>query len=119
MNSTVIQEIANQLGMAVDDAGMFIRQCLPQYAGLQIFYNVMTAILGVMFIIITIVVARKIFVHQQHDMCGEFCTTTIVVSTLIIMLCICILVCNIGDAVGWAVFPEASLIDTVFDCVGQ
>lgn len=34
MDSTVIQEIANQLGIAVDDAGAFIQQYLPQYASL-------------------------------------------------------------------------------------
>ena len=29
MNETVIQEIANQLGMAVDQAGAFIQTYLP------------------------------------------------------------------------------------------
>ena len=118
MDSSVIQEIASQLGMAVDDAGAFIQQCLPQYAGLQIFYNVMWTILWIALIIVTVVVARKIFVHQQHDMDGEFCMTIIVCSTVLVAMFVMQLVCNIGDAIGWAVFPEASLIDMVFDCVG-
>lgn len=118
MDSSVIQEIANQLGMAVDDAGAFIQQYLPQYASLQTLYNVMYIILWIMLIAITVVAARKIFVHQQHDMDGEFCTMTIVVSTIFIVFFIYSLICAIGNAVGWAMFPEASLIDTVFDCVG-
>lgn len=35
MDSTVIQEIANQLGMAVDQAGQFIQDQLPQFAALK------------------------------------------------------------------------------------
>lgn len=119
MDSTVIQEIASQLDMAVDDTSVFIQQCLPQYAGLHILYNVMYAIICIALIIITVVVARKIFVHQQHDMDGDFCTTIIVLSTIVVALCAFCLVCNVGNAVGWAVFPEASLIDTVFDCVKE
>lgn len=118
MNSTVIQEIANQLGMAVDDAGTFIHQCLPQYASLQIFYNVMWMIAFVVLIVITVIVARKIFIHQQHDMDGEFCTTIIICSATLVAVFMIPLVCSIGNAIGWIVFPEASLIDMVFDCAG-
>lgn len=119
MDSTVIQEIASQLGIAVDDVNVLIQQYLPQYADLQILYNVISAIVWAAFIVVTVIVARKIFVHQQHGHCGEFCMATIVVSAIIIAFFIINLVCNIGNAVGWAVFPEASLIDTVFDCVKE
>lgn len=118
MDSTVIQEIASQLGIAVDDVNVLIQQYLPQYADLQILYNVISAIVWAAFIVVAVIVARKIFVHQQHDHCGEFCTATIVVSAIIIAFFIINLVCNVGNTIGWAVFPEASLIDMVFDCVG-
>lgn len=118
MDSSVIQEIANQLGMAVDDAGTFIQQCLPQYASLQIFYNVMWMIVFVVLIVITVIVARKIFIHQQHDMGGEFCTTIIIVGAALVAVFMIMLVCSIGNAIGWIVFPEASLIDMLFDYVG-
>lgn len=118
MDSSIIQEIANQLGVAVDDAGSFIQQYLSQYASLQTFYNVMAAMFWVICIIVTVVVARKIFIHQVHDTDGDFCTVTIVIATIIVIVCIGSLVCNVGTAVGWAMFPEATLIDTVFDCVG-
>lgn len=119
MDSTVIQEIANQLGMAVDDAGVFIRQCLPQYAELHVLYNVMYAIICVVLIAITAVMARKIFVRQQRDMDGEFCTAIIVISMIVIATCVFCFVCSVGNAIGWAMFPEASLIDTVLDCVKE
>lgn len=118
MDSTVIQEIANQLGIAVDDVNVLIQQYLPQYADLQILYNVISAIMWAVFIIVAVVVARKIFVHQQHDS-GDFCTVTIVVSAIIIAFFIINLVCNVGNTIGWAAFPEASLIDTVFDCIKE
>lgn len=118
MDSTVIQEIASQLGIAVSDVNVLIKQYLPQYANLQILYNVISAIMWVTFIVVAVIVARKIFVHQQHDHCGEFCTATIVVSAIIVAFFIINLVCNVGNTIGWAVFPEASLIDMVFDCVG-
>lgn len=35
MDDSVIQEIANQLGMAVDQAGQFIQEQLPNFAALQ------------------------------------------------------------------------------------
>lgn len=118
MDSTVIYEIASQFGIAVDDVNVLIQQYLPQYANLQILYNVISVITWAAFIIVAVIVARKIFVHQQHDHCGEFCTATIVVSAIIIAFFIINLVCNVGNTIGWAVFPEASLIDMVFDCVG-
>lgn len=77
----------------------------------------MTAMFWVMCIIVTVVIARKIFIHQVNDMGGDFCTATIVIATVIVVFCIGSLVCNVGNAVGWAAFPEASLIDTVFDCI--
>lgn len=119
MDSTVIQEIASQLGIAVDDVNVLIQQYLPQYANLQILYNVISVITWAAFIIVAVIMARKIFVRQQHDMGGDFCTVTIVVSAIIIAFFIINLVCNVGNAIGWTVFPEASLIDTVFDCVKE
>lgn len=118
MDSTVIQEIANQLGVAVDDVNIFIQQYLPQYANLQILYNVISAIMWAAFIIVVVIMSYKIFVHQQHDMGGDFCTVTIIVSAIIIAFFIINLVCNVGNTIGWAAFPEASLIDTVFDYIG-
>lgn len=36
MDSSVIEEIANQLGMAVDQAGVFITEQLPAFAALKV-----------------------------------------------------------------------------------
>ena len=119
MDSTFIQEIANQLGIVVDDVNVLIKQYLPQYANLQILYNVISAIMWVTFIIVAVIMAYKIFIHQQHNHCGDYCTITIVVSIIIITFFIINLVCNVGNTIGWAIFPEASLIDTVFDCVKE
>lgn len=56
MDSSVIEEIANQLGMAVDQAGAFITEQLPAFAALKVMQNeVPLMIVGLLFVIATIV----------------------------------------------------------------
>lgn len=128
MDSTVIQEIANQLGIAADDAGELIQQYLPQYANLQIFYNVMGVIIGAVIIAITVVIGRKVFIHKRDSIgkmsCVERithgcdCTVTIVASAIIVAIFMIAIVFDIRNIIGWAVFPEASLIDMVLHSIG-
>lgn len=112
MGSTVIQEIAHQLGIAVDDTSSFIHQYLPQYANLQIFYNVMWTIMWVSVIVIIIFVARKAI--EVYDDCV---VPVMVIGGVGVAICICGLVISVGNGIGWAVMPEASLIDFVFNCL--
>lgn len=128
MDSTVIQEIANQLGIAADDAGELIQQYLPQYANLQIFYNVMGVIISAVIIAITVVIGRKVFIHKRDSIgkmsCverivhGDGCTSTIVISAIIVAIFMITIVFDIRNIIGWAVFPEASLIDMVLNSIG-
>lgn len=119
MDSTVIQEIANQLGIAVDDASAFIQQYLPQYANLHIFYNIMWMILCVVIACITVKVGRILFIRDRDDNYGDFCSVIIFICTSIVVICIIIFIIAVGNAVGWVAFPEARLIDTVFDCIKE
>lgn len=45
MDSTVIQEIANQLGMAVDQAGKFVTEQLPAFAAIKVIQNVVPLVI--------------------------------------------------------------------------
>lgn len=73
MDSTVIQEIANQLGMAVDQAGQFITEHLPEFAGLKV-VQIATpfCIAGALFVvsamtaIISFIVARKTLKERKE-----------------------------------------------------
>lgn len=128
MDSTVIQEIANQLGIAADDASALIQQYLPQYAGLQIFYNVMGVIISAVIIAITVVIGRKVFIHKrdriekmgciERIVYGDDCTFAIVVSAIIVAVFMIAIVFDIRNIIGWTVFPEASLIDMVLSSIG-
>lgn len=115
MDSTVIQEIATQLGIAVDDASAFIQQYLPQYANLRIFYDIMWMILCVVIACITVKIGRILFICDSDDNYGDFCSVIIFICTSIVVICIIIFIIAVGNAIGWVMFPEASFIDMVFD----
>lgn len=61
MDSTVVEEIANQLGMAVDQAGQFIAEQLPAFAALKtIQASVPLIVCGSLFVISLIILIASI-----------------------------------------------------------
>lgn len=58
MNEKVIEEIANQLGIAVDQASQFLVQIIPQYAELQMLNYGILAVAALILVIIAVVVAK-------------------------------------------------------------
>lgn len=135
MDSTVIQEIANQLGMAVDQAGQFITEQLPAFAGLKVMQaTVPIVICWALFVIpsivsvVSVIIANKSCKKNNAD--DSKCRKTLddfysfwvfVVSGLIalVMLVIALLVTGFSftEIVGWSQYPQAMLIDMALNAV--
>lgn len=57
MNEKVIEEIANQLGLAVDQASQLVAQVIPQYAAMKVMERSIEAAGLVLLVIVSAVVA--------------------------------------------------------------
>lgn len=55
MNDRVIEEIANQLGMAVESTSQFLNDILPEYAAMKAIANGGCALLGLSIIVICVI----------------------------------------------------------------
>lgn len=140
MDSTVIQEIANQLGMAVDQAGQFVTEQLPAYAGLKVVQEVVPlVIVGSLFLLFAVVslvslavcarAIRKVrkdgnptsWLYYDAYSCYMsfyvFCTAGI--TALFFLFFVVMLLCfDLSDVIGWSNYPEAMLIDMALKAVG-
>lgn len=125
---TVIQEIANQLGMAVDQAGVFISEQLPNYAAVKAMYAQTSVIVGSIVlgiaVLLTVVGAVSFFKEirkpysSSNDGVAIFGLVMLVIGVGLIVGSICALECSIPDMIGWLNYPEGMLIDTVLKKVG-
>lgn len=144
MDGTIIQEIADQLGMAVDQAGQFITTYLPEYAALKCMQcTVPLAILSVVTLLlvtaslVALVVflraycqekekgrseSRVLWTRGKPDV-GEFGSFRVFFWTgcaaVAMLLALGI---TLGDLVpqivGWQSYPEAMLIDQAVKAIG-
>lgn len=130
MNDTVIQEIANQLGMAVDQAGAFIQTYLPQYAMLKaVNIGVPMIVFGIILIVVAVLVYRSFKSHKAeciesgyvgHYTFAEYAFDSALVYVTMIVYAVCLvlyvasLAMFVPEMIGWAIFPEAQLIS---DCM--
>ena len=135
MNETVIQEIANQLGMAVDQAGVFIQTYLPQYAMLKtVHIGVPMLVFGIVLVVATVVVYRcfksyKAYCAERSNVerCtfidyvdnNEFMFIPLSVYAGFLIVYICALATFVPEMIGWMVFPEAQLINDCMDVIKQ
>lgn len=142
MDSTIIQEIANQLGIAVDQAGQFIVDYLPQYAAMKtvkpILFIAITAIILIASFIVFAIYNRKAKVDlTERKKAFEECENHIwsrypsfedsfygnVAIVSFCALCVAFLVLIIGlfiavpSIIGWSNYPEAMLIDMALKAV--
>lgn len=142
MMDTVIQEIANQLGMAVDQAGQFIAEQLPNYAALKVTQEItVLAILWIVTIILMTVAFTCLHLtikHRRSDRSGEsehryadyymmnyedydtfwvFCIVGVIAAILLIPTLISTGI-NLPNIIGWMNYPEAMLIDMAIKAVG-
>lgn len=146
MDATLIQEIANQLGMAVDQAGQFITDNLPQFAGMKVMYaTVPLVIVWALFGIITIAALVPLCIaafsrhkaikkkeeDRENESYGGYYRTdwdnynSFYVFFILGIIAICSLLiaaiataCLAPEIVGWSNYPDAMLIDMAIKAVG-
>lgn len=98
--TTVVQEIANQLGIAVDQTGQFITTYLPQYAALQSMRS--AVIIGIVFLgfiisFVAFIVFYKLSTksYQDSDISDYFEAAFMVAGLIALSLFVVIIICLI------------------------
>lgn len=135
MDSTVIQEIANQLGMAVDQAGQFITENLPDFAGLKAMQAIVPmAILWTVFIVLDIVsitsyiTARRSAAKAREegnryrsdiDDYMSFWVFIYTGTSAIVDVVLALFATSIcaPELIGWSQYPQAMLIDMALKAI--
>lgn len=143
MDTTVIQEIADQLGMAVDQAGLFIQEQLPSFAALKatqssipIYIISFLFVIAAIFCIVMAVIRKKQFKEELEDwrnaetsiwnrrpdffgdIFGYAFMVSLVVTACFFALLISAFIVLLPDVIGWSKYPEAMLIDMALKTVG-
>lgn len=117
MNEKVIEEIANQLGIAVDQASQFLGDMIPQYAGLQALNMAGGAFVALGFLVGGLI-AVKIGIpmyKNRKDRCDDRYWSPLGfggAAAISAFTCLVIILCNIA---GWVMFPEAKVMEMVLD----
>lgn len=128
MDSTVIQEIANQLGMATDQAGKFITDNLPVFAGMKSMYAISYSITsGVIFVVCLIALifsirkalkARKKEYNRSIEVVISISITIAIISGIALIITGGTMLTNILAFIGWTNYPEAMLVDMAITAIG-
>lgn len=127
MNEKVIEEIANQLGIAVDRASQFLVQIIPQYAELQMLNYGILAVAALIFVIIAVVVAKIGFKeyrecagsddiwHCINDTTWFWVTLT---SLTIGAVATAAFLYFTQQVAGWLLFPDAKVVEMALKAIG-
>lgn len=127
MNEKVIEEIANQLGIAVDQASQFLVQIIPQYAELQMLNYGILAVAALIFVIIAVVVAKIGFKeyrecagsddiwHCINDTTWFWVTLT---SLTIGAVATAAFLYFTQQVAGWLLFPDAKVVEMALKAIG-
>lgn len=132
MDDTVIQEIANQLGLAVDKAGDFVFEMLPGYAGMKAAQaTLMASISGLIFILALIASIKCIryLLSKYHEIessrtlmskypMASACAIGLAVAIIVAIIAFVVLCTAANALVTWGLFPEGALMDLVMSKVG-
>lgn len=131
MDSTVIQEIADQLGMAVDQTGQFIAEHLPEYAALKCMQSSLTiweCVITLLFIFIPFAISATIFCkalkndgfhHEPDEFISFWVTLFVGIVFAFAFICALILISfELPEVIGWSQYPEAMLIDKAISAIG-
>ena len=133
MDSTVIEEIAKQLGMAVDQAGQFIAENLPAFAGLKVMQATVPLVISWSLVVLCAVVAlvslaviarlRKKGVSRRYNNWSDYEVWWVFVCAMVagaFALIVAVLMTGflIPELIGWQQYPEAMLIDMTLKAVG-
>lgn len=127
MDTIVIQEIANQLGMEVDQASQFITEQLLNYAALQILRGISSISLCIAILLASSIVlylslmsllkathAEKDFIDMVIPLTLSIVFAIAVLAELIVLV---ILLSNIPNIIGWINYPESMLIDKALHAI--
>ena len=121
MDSEVIKEIANQLGMAVDSTAQFISDILPQYASMKsIAHGSYAAICLIVLIIFTGI--AFFLIKRGTDKCThQYDRETYLISSIfpmiIAVLAMLFLIAEIASVLMWTFTPDAMFFDTVIKSI--
>lgn len=110
MEPKVIEEIAEQLGMAVGEAAKFVEGILPQYAGLQAMENGVLAVFAAVVFAACAAVSLKVV-----KTCSDW--SALIVTVPIGLMALLFAVLSGIDAIGWALFPDAKLLGMAIGAV--
>lgn len=140
MDPTVIEEIAEQLGMAADQAGKFIAENLPDFAALKATQCAapLVAFLSLVVILILVAIASGILLAKARakqrlkyengrikdlDDWDSYISFWILAGALVILGIIILssflfVPSCITGLIGWQQYPEAMLIDMALKAIG-
>lgn len=140
MDPTVIEEIAEQLGMAADQAGQFVAENLPDFAALKamqcagplVAFLVLIAILMLVAITAGIVLAKARAKERLKYENGQtklqnswddyisfwILAPALLFLGIVFMISLVVVPSVVTDLVGWQQYPEAMLIDMALKAVG-
>lgn len=114
MDATVIEEIAEQLGMAVGEASKFIEGILPQYAGLQALESAVALVVSVSLLALVVFgLVRAIKLEDKY----EFEYLIVGVLGLLCFFLLVVVGIETCEVLGWALFPEAKLLDMAITAI--
>ena len=126
MDETVIQEIANQLGMGVDKAGDFIAANLPQYAALRLWSDVFILALLLLITVALGIAATLLYRHHaaleakgKWSDFDEYAIWVGGIGSCFLIVFIIAAIFLVPGIIGWACFPEAQLIREAMDMLGR
>ncbi len=131
MDATVVQEIATQLGMAVDATSEWLTATLPFYAGYRVAVAVAWIIISAVVIAAASLMAVYLYrrtsgiIEQENQGCyislGWYdhlaALAMIIVLAILAALFFVPLLVNIDVLVRWAFFPEGATLDMVLKAV--
>lgn len=142
MEATVIQEVANQLGLAADQAGQFITEHLPAFASMKV-VQAWSAIGGMASVVVLFcaisLIALAIAVKQRNadrlrikEQGYSYCQSrklddytpffvsivSAAVALMFMVFFVMLLSSCIPTIIGWQNYPDAMLIDMAIKAVG-
>lgn len=133
MDSTLIEEIAKQLGMAVDQAGQFIAENLPAFAWLKVMQATVPLVISWSLVVLCAIVAlvalaviarlRKKGVSRRYNNWSDYDVWWVFVCAMVagafaLIVAVFLTGFLIPELIGWQQYPEAMLIDMALKAVG-
>lgn len=120
MNEKVIEEIANQLGIAVDQASQFLAQIIPQYAGLQVLNYGIWIVATLILVVVAAVVVKIGFKNfmECEDYDNQMWWWIFCISLLVGAVATVAFLYFTQQVAGWLLFPYGKVMEMVLSAVG-